>query len=219
LSGRAQKAFAVLNCAALPDGLIESELFGYSRGAFTGAVQSYGGRIFGAQGGTLFLDEIGELPLGAQSKLLRFLEQKEIQRLGSMETTKVDVRVVAATNRDLERSVAEGRFRDDLYFRLSAFPVAVPALADRCGDVVKLARHFLKSGADGTRLRLSEQAAELLAAHSWPGNVRELQQVLERAVILADGETTILPRHLRFDGRRGPVARGDDARIFPATAT
>jgi len=219
LSGRALKAFAVLNCAALPDGLIESELFGYSRGAFTGAVQNYRGRLLSAQGGTLFLDEIGELPLGAQSKLLRFLEQKEIQRLGSAETTKVDVRVVAATNRDLERSVTEGRFRDDLYFRLSAFPIAVPALADRRMDVVNMARHFLKSGADDTGTRLSEQAAEVLVAHSWPGNVRELQQVLERAVILADGETTILPCHLRFNGRRGPVTSGDDARAFPAMTT
>ena len=145
LSDRSGNAFSVLNCAAIPEGLIESELFGYVRGAFTGAAQTYAGRILAAQGGTLFLDEIGELPLNAQSKLLRFLEQKEVQRLGSAETTRVDVRVVAATNLDLAAAVERGSFRAaDLFFQLCAFPIGLAPLADRAADILKLTVFFLR---------------------------------------------------------------------------
>src|SRR5579863_9561938 len=151
LSARAAKPWAVVNCAAIPEALLESELFGHVRGAFTGAVQGYAGRIHLAQGGTLFLDEIGELPLSLQAKLLRFLDQKEVQRLGSSEALKVDVRVVAATNANLAECVERGTFRDDLYYRLSAFPLELPALVERVGDILRLAEHFLQTIAAASR--------------------------------------------------------------------
>jgi DNA-binding NtrC family response regulator len=211
LSPRAANAWVVVNCAAIPETLLESELFGYARGAFTGAVQSYAGRIQAAQGGTLFLDEVGELPLGLQAKLLRFLEQKEIQRLGSSDAVKVDVRVLAATNCDLEEQVEAGKFRRDLYYRLSAFPLELPPLAERHGDILPLAEHFLRLSAGPSPLAvpaLSAEATRRLESHSWRGNVRELQQVIERAVILADGANEILPEHLNFfsTARTRPVA-------------
>ena len=201
LSPRAQRAFVIVNCAAIPETLLESELFGYVRGAFTGAVQSHQGRIHAAQGGTLFLDEVGEMPLGLQAKLLRFLEQKEIQRLGSVETTRVDVRVVAATNLDLMEKVRTRGFREDLYYRLSAFPVEIPALAARIPDISVLANHFLQKMSAEVRAAcpsLSGEALRMLEAHPWRGNVRELQHVMERAAILADGKDVILPEHLYF---------------------
>ncbi len=201
LSARAAKPWAVVNCAAIPEALLESELFGHVRGAFTGAVQGYAGRIHLAQGGTLFLDEIGELPLSLQAKLLRFLDQKEVQRLGSSEALKVDVRVVAATNANLARGVDDGRFRDDLYYRLSAFPLELPCLAERTGDILRLAAHFLQGMTSPSQPRpavLDARAARMLEAHSWPGNVRELQQVMERASILAEGGHQIRPEHLYF---------------------
>ena len=191
------------NCAAIPETLIESELFGFTRGAFTGASQSYGGRILSAQGGTIFLDEVGDLPLPAQAKLLRFLEQKEVQRLGSAETIKVDVRVVAATNHDLAEAVERGGFRQDLFFRLSAFPIRLAPLADRGADILQLASHFLgRLRGGGERLRLDAMAREKLVGHSWPGNVRELQQVLERAEILCGGASAISAEHISFGLRR-----------------
>src|SRR6266481_2873047 len=144
LSPRAARTFAVVNCAAIPETLLEAELFGYARGAFTGAMQSYAGRIQTAQGGTLFLDEIGEMPLSLQPKLLRFLEQKELQRLGSAEVVRVDARVIAATNAHLLTLVREGKFREDLYYRLCAFPIEIPSLRDRCEDIVQLAAHFIE---------------------------------------------------------------------------
>jgi len=205
LSARAAKPWAVVNCAAIPEALLESELFGHVRGAFTGAVQGYAGRIHLAQGGTLFLDEVGELPLSLQAKLLRFLDQKEVQRLGSSEALKVDVRVVAATNANLARCVDEGRFRDDLYYRLSAFPLELPTLAERSGDIVRLAEHFLRGIAVASECSpavLDSDAASMLEAHSWPGNVRELQQVMERASILAEGGHQIRPEHLYFSTAR-----------------
>src|SRR5579872_1658335 len=200
LSQRAGGPFVVLNCAAIPEALLESELFGYVRGAFTGAQQSYAGKIQTAQGGTLFLDEVGEMPLSLQAKLLRFLDRREIQRLGSADTLQVDVRVVAATNRDLEGMVAAGEFRADLYYRLAAFPLELPPLAARREDIVPLARFFLASMTRHSVLpvALSHQAEQSLSGHSWGGNVRELQQVLERAVILAEDELQIGVEHLYF---------------------
>ncbi|HTZ95480.1 MAG TPA: sigma-54 dependent transcriptional regulator [Terriglobales bacterium] len=196
LSPRSAGPWVVVNCAAIPETLLESELFGYTRGAFTGAVQSYVGRIQSAQGGTLFLDEVGELPLSLQSKLLRFLEQKEVQRLGSSDAVRVDVRVVAATNADLSGQVEEGRFRRDLFYRLSAFPLELPALAERGDDIRVLAEHFLRSQAAARLPALGPDALRRLRENPWPGNVRELAQVIERALILAEGQCEILPEHL-----------------------
>lgn len=205
LSPRAARSFVVVNCAAIPEALLESELFGHMRGAFTGAVQASAGRIAAAQGGTLFLDEVGELPLSLQAKLLRFLDQKEVQRLGSAEPFHADVRVVAATNADLGEAVDEGRFRGDLYYRLSAFPLELPPLAERAADILPLANYFLRTlNRTGAVAGLSVEAMERLQAHGWPGNVRELQQVIERALILADGGQTILPEHLYFPARGRP---------------
>jgi len=201
LSPRSSAPWVVVNCAAIPETLLESELFGYARGAFTGAVQSYAGRIHSAQGGTLFLDEIGDLPLNLQAKLLRFLEQKEVQRLGSTESVRIDVRVVAATNVALARRVEQGRFREDLYYRLSAFPLELPPLAERREDIALLAEHFLQANAVSSRCKppvLAPATCQLLEAQAWRGNVRELQQVMERAAILIEGGGRVLPEHLYF---------------------
>jgi len=200
LSPRAHRACIVVNCAAIPEALLESELFGYVRGAFTGAVQSYAGKVNAAHGGTLFLDEIGELPLGMQAKLLRFLEQKEVQRLGSAEAARVDVRVIAATNADLPQRVERGAFREDLYYRLSSFPLRLPALVERAEDILPLAEHFLQSLVEsgGVVPSLSPEAKHLLLTHLWKGNVRELAQVIERALILAEGSRRVEPEHLPF---------------------
>ncbi|MGB8885529.1 MAG: sigma-54 dependent transcriptional regulator [Candidatus Korobacteraceae bacterium] len=200
LSPRTGKPFVVINCAAIPEALLESELFGYVRGAFTGAVQSRVGRIHSAHGGTLFLDEVGELPLGIQAKLLRFLDQGEVQRLGSSDIFRVDVRVIAATNADLAGLAQKKQFREDLFYRLSVFPIELPALAQRRGDVEALARHFLrKFQCPGEDQRLSQESVRRLEKYSWPGNVRELQHVIERACILAEGGA-ILPEHLGLPG-------------------
>jgi len=195
LSRRQANPFVVINCAAIPEPLLEAELFGYTKGAFTGAVQSRIGRIHAAQGGTLFLDEIGDLPLGLQSKLLRFLEQGEVQRLGSSDTFRVDVRVVAATNVHLQRLVKEQRFREDLYYRLAVFPIELPVLKDRLEDLPRLTTSFLNKFSPN-RYTLSAEASFLLMRHSWPGNVRELRNVIERATILAHDERVILPKHI-----------------------
>jgi DNA-binding NtrC family response regulator len=197
LSPRAGRAFAVVNCAAIPETLLEAELFGYARGAFTGAMQSYAGRIQAAQGGTLFLDEIGEMPLSLQPKLLRFLEQKELQRLGSSEVVRVDARVVSATNAHLLSLMREGKFREDLYYRISAFPIEIPPLRDRTEDIRPLATHFLKKYASGSPVpELSAEALEVLRTQPWAGNIRELQNVMERALILCEDEPVIRPEHL-----------------------
>lgn len=197
LSPRAARAFAVVNCAAIPETMLEAELFGYARGAFTGAMQSYAGRIQAAQGGTLFLDEIGEMPLSLQPKLLRFLEQKELQRLGSAEVVRVDARVVSATNAHLLTLVREGKFREDLYYRLCAFPIEVPPLRDRPEDIAQLAAHFLeKYGSRLPAVQLSAQALQLLKIQPWAGNIRELQNVIERALILSEDEVVIRSEHL-----------------------
>jgi DNA-binding NtrC family response regulator len=201
LSPRSAKPLVVVNCAAIPEALLESELFGYTRGAFTGAVQSQLGRIAAAHGGTLFLDEVSDLPLGMQAKLLRFLEQKEIQRLGASEATRVDVRVLAASNVDLAARAARGDFRLDLFYRLSAFPIELPTLAERRADIVPLAEHFLACMSAAMAMpcpSLSDEAIRRLESHAWRGNVRELQHVMERASILVEDGDTIAADHLYF---------------------
>ena len=202
---RAGQPFIKVNCAALPEGLIESELFGHEKGAFTGATGSRVGRFEAANGGTLFLDEIGELSLPTQVKLLRVLQEQEFERLGSLETRKVDVRVIAATSRNLEQMVAEGLFRRDLYYRLNVFPVHMPPLRERQGDILLLVETFLEKYGNkmGKRaLRITPEAEAILLAHSWPGNIRELENVIERAVILTtDGliRPDMLPASMRPD--------------------
>lgn len=198
LSPRADRPFVALNCAAIPEALLEAELFGHARGAFTGAVQRRTGRIEAANGGTLFLDEIGEMPLALQSKLLRFLESGELQRVGENETVRVDVRVVAATHQPLARRAQEGSFRADLFYRLSVFRIETPALAEHAEDLSALTEHFLKTAADDAK-ELSKAAFARLAAHAWPGNVRELQHVLERASILAEDRPVITEAEIEFD--------------------
>jgi transcriptional regulator with PAS, ATPase and Fis domain len=183
LSARHKAPFVVVNCAAIPEALLEAELFGYAKGAFTGAMQSRMGRIHAAQGGTLFLDEIGDMPLALQSKILRFLEQGEVQRLGSNDNFKVDVRVIAATNAGLADLVKQKLFREDLYYRLAVFPIRMAPLRDRQSDVRALAEFFLNRFAPG--MKLCADAVELLCRHRWPGNVRELRNVMERAVIVS----------------------------------
>jgi len=201
LSPRAARPFVAVNCAAIPEALLESELFGYARGAFTGAVQAQVGRIPAAHGGTLFLDEVSELPLGMQAKLLRFLEEKEVQRLGTAETTRVDVRVIAASNVDLAGRAGRGEFREDLFYRLSAFPLELPPLSERRMDIIPLAEHFLACMAAAMNIpcpRLAGEAVHILEDHSWKGNVRELQHVMERASILVESGDTVLSEHLYF---------------------
>jgi DNA-binding NtrC family response regulator len=199
LSERVSKPFAVLNCAAIPETLLEAELFGHTRGAFTGAVQSRTGRIEAAHGGTLFLDEIGEMPLALQAKMLRFLECGELQRVGDNETMRVDVRVVAATHQPLEQRAEEGTFRLDLYHRLAVFPVEVPALRTRMEDLGLLAEHFLEQmGQETPRKRLTIEAEARLHEHHWPGNVRELMHVLERGAILSGRRMEIGADEIRF---------------------
>jgi DNA-binding NtrC family response regulator len=212
LSPRASRPFVVVNCAAIPEALLESELFGHARGAFTGAVQAHSGRILAAQGGTLFLDEVGELSLVLQAKLLRFLDRKEVQRLGSIETLHADVRVLAATNVELGHAVDEKKFRGDLFYRLSAFPIELPPLAGRREDIVPLAEHFLHQLRPTAKaLHLSEAAKKMLLAHAWNGNVRELQQVMERALILAEEQTEISADHLYIpEGHRRWEMTGRD---------
>jgi DNA-binding NtrC family response regulator len=199
-SPRRGKPLVTLNCAAIPDTLFESELFGHARGAFTGATDARRGKFQESDGGTLFLDEVGEIPLALQPKLLRALESGEVERVGGRGPESIDVRIVAATNRDLEAEVAAGRFRQDLYFRLLVVPVRLPPLRERGEDVPLLAAHFLAEACRKNRIRakiLSEPALELLRSHAWPGNVRELRNAMERVAILV-AEPVIEPRHLDF---------------------
>jgi DNA-binding NtrC family response regulator len=200
LSPRAKGPFVAINCAAIPEALLENELFGHEKGAFTGAGARKIGKAEVAHQGTLFLDEIGDLPLPLQGKILRLVQEKQFERVGGIQTLSVDIRVVAATNHDLNESVARKEFREDLFFRLSVFPVTIPPLRRRRGDIVLLAEDFLSrlSGELGRRnFRLSEAARRALLDHSWPGNIRELQNALERAAILCDGGE-IRPEHLRL---------------------
>jgi DNA-binding NtrC family response regulator len=199
LSSRSRKPFVAINCAAIPEALLEAELFGHTRGAFTGAVQGRVGRIEAADGGTLFLDEIGEMPLSLQSKLLRFVESGELQRVGDNETVKVDVRILAATHQPLGEDAQVGKFRADLYYRLAVFLIRTPALRDHREDLPLLVEHFLqKMGRNMPVKRIDESALDRLQAHDWPGNVRELEHVLERAAILAGEETLITAREIDF---------------------
>jgi formate hydrogenlyase transcriptional activator len=190
-SPRCDRPFVKVNCAAIPAGLIESELFGHERGSFTGALNRRPGRFEMADGGTLFLDEIGDFPLDLQPKLLRVLQEQEFERLGSTQTTRVSVRIVAATSRDLPRIVAAGKFRADLYYRLNVFPLRLPALRERLEDIPSLIRHFIDVYSRKTGKRLTDVPAEtmkILLGHPWPGNIRELQNVIEQAVILSTDE-------------------------------
>jgi DNA-binding NtrC family response regulator len=203
LSPRADGPFVAINCAAIPDNLLETELFGHEKGAFTGAVGRKPGRFEVAHRGTLFLDEIGDLPLALQAKILRALETKQFERVGGNSSLHVDVRVVAATNRQLKARVAAREFREDLYFRLSVFPITIPPLRERAGDVAMLAHHFIERfcrDMNKSPLHLAPAALAEMQAYAWPGNVRELQNSIERAVILCDGDT-IHSRHLNLSFR------------------
>ena len=204
LSGREAQPFVALNCAAIPEALLEAELFGHTRGAFTGAVQARVGRIEAADGGTLFLDEIGELPLALQAKLLRFLENGELQRVGGNETVRVNVRVVSATHQFLEQRAEAGTFRLDLYHRLATFPVLVPSLRERLEDLPMLAEYLLTQLCrNAPKKKLGACALERLGEHPWPGNVRELQNVLQRALILSEQRPELLRADVVFGhGRR-----------------
>jgi DNA-binding NtrC family response regulator len=199
LSPRCRKPFVAINCAAIPEALLEAELFGHTRGAFTGAVQGRVGRIESADGGTLFLDEIGEMPLALQSKLLRFVECGELQRVGDNETVKVDVRIVAATHRPLAKDMQAGSFRSDLYYRLAVFLIRTPALAEHAEDLSQLVDHFMqRMGREAPMKRVDAGAMRKLAAHDWPGNVRELEHVLERGAILADCRPVLTEQEIDF---------------------
>jgi DNA-binding NtrC family response regulator len=199
LSTRSRKPFVAINCAAIPEALLEAELFGHTRGAFTGAVQGRTGRIEAADGGTLFLDEIGEMPLSLQSKLLRFVESGELQRVGDNETVKVDVRIVAATHQPLAQHTQSGGFRADLYYRLAVFLIRTPSLSEHAQDLPLLVEHFMqKMGREAPVKRVDPSALLKLAAHDWPGNVRELEHVLERGAILAGDEAVLTAREIDF---------------------
>ena len=222
LSKRAAGPFVKLNCAAIPKDLLESELFGHERGAFTGAVQAKKGRLEMADGGTLFLDEIGDLALEAQAKLLRAIETGELERVGGTRTARVDVRLIAATNRDLSEAVKSGDFREDLYFRLNVLPIAVPPLRERRTDIARLAAYFLAQFAAAEEKpcpHLTDDALQLLEDYHWPGNVRELRNLMERAIVLVDGPTIDAPDLLPWfesapdesedAGLKGKVARSE----------
>ncbi len=202
-SKRHDKPFVPINCGAIPRELLESELFGHEKGAFTHAIRSRPGRFELADGGTIFLDEIGEMDLSLQVKILRALQEKEIERVGGSQTKKVDVRVVAATNRDLEVEVAAGRFREDLFYRLNVIPMHLPPLRERGEDILVLAEHFLKGFCkekDRAPLKVGPQACAQLKAYSWPGNVRELENFMERLSILCEGPSVTpadLPEKIR----------------------
>jgi two-component system NtrC family response regulator len=190
-SPRAKGEFVAINCAAIPENLLEAELFGYERGAFTGAVKTTPGKIELAQGGTLFLDEVGDIPLPLQVKLLRFLQERVIERIGGRAPIAVDTRIVCATHQDLDTMIAQGRFRDDLYYRLAEIVVKIPSLSERAGDAVLLARHFVSRFAREMKSKvqgLAPDAADAIDAYGWPGNVRELENRIKRAVIMSDGK-------------------------------
>ena len=204
LSTRAKKRFVAINCAAIPDTLLESELFGYEKGAFTGATKQTVGNIEYADGGTLFLDEVGDLPLPLQAKLLRFLQERIVVRVGGRQEIPVDVRVVSATHQDLEELIRQGRFREDLYYRISEIAVRIPALRERDAEAAVLASHFLHKEAkkqNKSNLTLSEDAITAIDAYDWPGNVRELANRIKRAVIMSEGRQ-ITAREMELESSR-----------------
>ena len=210
-SRRADGPFVAINCAAIPENLLESELFGHEKGAFTGAVARKLGKFEVAHGGTLFLDEIGDLPVALQPKILRAVETLSFERIGGTKSLQVDVRLVAATNQDLRRQVATGAFREDLFFRLSVFPIQIPPLRERSTDVPLLARFFIErvcAELEKPPLTLSPAAEDRLTSYSWPGNVRELQNCIERAIILCD-ESELRPQHLDLGSGQVPAPRVD----------
>ncbi len=207
-SGRADGPFVAINCAAIPENMLEATLFGYEKGAYTGAYKASPGKFEQAQGGTLLLDEISEMDLGLQAKLLRVLQEREVERLGGSKTIELDVRVLATSNRDMKQAVAEGRFREDLYYRLNVFPLHIRPLRERPGDIVPIATRLLqKHGARAGRpgMQLTEAACARLQAHDWPGNIRELDNAMQRALILAAGQTGD-EGDLHFEPAAGPVA-------------
>jgi formate hydrogenlyase transcriptional activator len=207
-SKRADRAFIAVNCAAIPSSLIASELFGHEKGSFTGATQRRLGRFESANGGTVFLDEVGDLPLEVQVALLRVLQEREIERVGSDNTIPIDVRVVAATHRDLNALVAEGKFREDLLYRLNVVPIEMPPMRERMTDIPLLAEYFLDrfgKKAGKTFRTIDKNSLKLFQAYDWPGNIRELQNVIERAVILCEGETFSVDE--TWLGRELPIAR------------
>jgi two-component system NtrC family response regulator len=208
-SRRRDRPFVAINCAAIPETLLEAELFGYEKGAFTGAVKSTEGKIELAEGGTLFLDEIGDVPVALQVKLLRFIQERVIERLGGRRQIDVDVRIVCATHQDLEAMIVEGRFREDLWYRLAELVLKVPPLSERSGDTLLLARHFLRRFAKDMRRPargFTPEAIAVMSGWSWPGNVRELENRVKRAVIMAEGKL-VGPQDLDLegDGEGGPI--------------
>jgi two-component system response regulator FlrC len=221
-SRRGKGPFVAINCAAIPDNLLEATLFGYEKGAFTGAQSAQAGKFEQADKGTLLLDEISEMPLALQAKLLRVLQEREVERVGGKKPVAVDIRILATSNRDMAAEVAAGRFREDLFYRLNVFPLAIPALRERPGDIVPLAQHFLAM--HGARLgrmtKIGAGAAAKLAAHAWPGNVRELENIMQRALILAPGEV-IEAEHLLLPAITNPptsslaLAGGETASAVP----
>lgn len=200
LGSRAKEPFIAINCAAIPKDLVESELFGYEKGAFTGANETHQGRFELANKGTIFLDEIGDMDGQLQAKLLRVLEDGELQRVGGTKSIKIDVRVIAASNKDLKKLVEDGKFREDLFFRLNVFPIVIPPLRERREDIIPLAEHFLRTYSielKKEKPELSEEVKDILLNYDWKGNVRELKNVIERALILCDG-SVVLPEHLNL---------------------
>lgn len=199
-SARSGQPFVAINCAAIPENMLEAVLFGYEKGAFTGAHKATMGKFEQAQGGTLLLDEITEMDLGLQAKILRVLQEKEVERLGSTKVIELDVRIIATTNRDLRHEVREKRFREDLFYRLNVFPISIPALRERPDDIVPVARKILAqySRAAGESIQLSDAACDTLCQHNWPGNVRELDNVIQRALILKQGKE-ILPQDIMLE--------------------
>jgi two-component system response regulator FlrC len=214
-SARAGGPFVAINCAAIPDNLLEATLFGYEKGAFTGAQTAQAGKFEQANGGTLLLDEISEMPLGLQAKLLRVLQEREVERVGGKKPVALDIRVLATSNRDMGSEVRVGRFREDLYYRLNVFPLEIPALRQRPGDILPLARHWLARLAATSRraARFAAAAEARLVAYPWPGNVRELENVVQRALIMTAGEV-IEADSLPLEGAMAPAGR-----VFPEAAT
>jgi len=207
---RANGPFVAINCAAIPENLLEATLFGYEKGAFTGAQNAQAGKFEQADRGTLLLDEISEMPLSLQAKLLRVLQEREVERVGGKKPIPLDIRVLATSNRDMAEEVRQNRFREDLFYRLNVFPLRIPALRERPGDLVPLARHFLAQHASrgGRRVQLSAGAAAKIAAHPWPGNVRELENTMQRALILAPDEVVDAEHLLLAEGLSSPAAMG-----------